>query len=109
MFFELLKDWNAKNAGERVAFAPADAARLASAGVIKAVSDHLLAPVIAKGLESALAGWTKGTALLENLANRQRESWQRLAAVQRLIDRQLMALAAGVDGRSNASIPNNHG
>ena len=31
-----------------------------AAGVLKAVEDDPLAPVIARGLESAMAGWMKG-------------------------------------------------
>ena len=60
MFFELLKDWNGHKPGTRLAFNDADAAPLVAAGVLKAAADDPLAPIIAKGLESALAGWTKG-------------------------------------------------
>jgi hypothetical protein len=60
MFFELLKDWNGHKPGTRLALSVADAAPLVAAGVLKAVEDDPLAPVIARGLESAMAGWMKG-------------------------------------------------
>ena len=62
----LLKDWNGKKAGERLAMSADDATPLVAAGIAKAVTDDPLAPIIVRGLENTLAGWTKGLDALIN-------------------------------------------
>ena len=66
MFVELLQPFCGKPAGERL-YVPAEEAQgLLRAGVARAVTDDPLAPVIARGLESPLAGWAKGLDALVN-------------------------------------------
>jgi HK97 family phage major capsid protein len=78
-WIELLKDWMGKKAGERLAVAEADAQPLVTAGIARWVEDDPLTPVIARGIESALAGFTRGldgiiNAALKQFAQAQRHS-----------------------------------
>src|SRR5262249_11964176 len=59
-WIELLKDWMGKKAGERLALAEADAQPLVTAGIARWGEDGPPTPVIARGIESALAGFTCG-------------------------------------------------
>ena len=60
MFVELLKDFLGKKAGERIHLAPDEAKSLVAAGIAKEVAEDVLGPIIAKGVGSALDGFTKG-------------------------------------------------
>jgi HK97 family phage major capsid protein len=79
MWIELLKDYLGKKTGERLSLTDPDAAPLIQAGIAKAVSDDPLAPIIAKGVENALTGFTKGldaiiAATLKKFADAQSQS-----------------------------------
>jgi HK97 family phage major capsid protein len=78
-WLELLKDWMGKKAGERIAVSEDDGKPLVAAGIAKWVDDDPLAGVIARGVESALAGFTKGldgiiTATLQQFTKAQKMS-----------------------------------
>ncbi len=60
LWIELLKDYLGKKTGEKLHVSEADAQMLIAGGIAKAVQDDPLGPVIARGLENALAGWSKG-------------------------------------------------
>jgi HK97 family phage major capsid protein len=60
MFVELLKDFLGHRAGERIAVDDKDRESLIASGVAKAFSDDPITPLVAKGIESALGGFTKG-------------------------------------------------
>jgi HK97 family phage major capsid protein len=60
LWIELLKDYLGKKAGEKLHVSEADAQHLITSGIARAVQDDPLGPVIARGLENALAGWSKG-------------------------------------------------
>ncbi len=60
MWIELLKDFLGKKAGERLHVDAGEGQSLVASGIARAVSDDPLGPVIARGVENALAGWTKG-------------------------------------------------
>jgi len=60
MWIELLKDFLGKKAGERLHVDAGEGQSLIGSGIARAVSDDPLGPVIARGIESALAGWTRG-------------------------------------------------
>jgi HK97 family phage major capsid protein len=60
MWIELLKPFFGKPAGERLHVAAEEGQSLIAAGVAKAVGDDPLTPVISRGIESALAGFTRG-------------------------------------------------
>jgi HK97 family phage major capsid protein len=79
MFVELLKPLLGKPAGERLHVAPEEGGQLVSAGVARAVADDPIAPLIARGLEGALAGFTRGldtviARTLEQFADAQRQA-----------------------------------
>jgi HK97 family phage major capsid protein len=60
MFIELIKAFLGKQAGERIHVSPEEGQSLIAAGVARAVTDDPITPLIGKGLESALAGFTRG-------------------------------------------------
>ncbi len=60
MFVELIKPFLGKAVGERLHVGAEEGQQLIQAGIAKAVPDDPLAPIIARGIESALAGFTKG-------------------------------------------------
>jgi HK97 family phage major capsid protein len=59
-WIELVKDYLGKKAGERLALDAGDASPLIAAGIARAVTDDPIAAAIAKGLDGALAGFTRG-------------------------------------------------
>jgi len=59
-WIELLKAWMGKAAGERLAVSETDGAPLIAAGFARWVEDDPLTPVIARGVEAALGGFTRG-------------------------------------------------
>src|SRR5271165_6956057 len=59
-WIELVKDYLGKKAGERLALEAGDASPLIAAGIARAVADDPIAAAIAKGLDGALAGFTRG-------------------------------------------------
>ena len=59
-WIELVKDYLGKKAGERVALDGGDANPLIAAGIARAVADDPIGSAIAKGLDGALAGFTRG-------------------------------------------------
>jgi HK97 family phage major capsid protein len=59
-WIELVKDYLGKKAGERLALDAGDASPLIAAGIAKAVVDDPIGSAIAKGLDGALAGFTRG-------------------------------------------------
>jgi hypothetical protein len=54
MFFELLKDWNGHKAGTVIALAADDAGPLVRGGVVRAVADDPLGPVLTRSLETLI-------------------------------------------------------
>jgi HK97 family phage major capsid protein len=60
MWIELIKDSFGKKAGERLHLSPEEGNALVQAGMARPVSDDPLTPVIQKGIESALDGFTRG-------------------------------------------------
>jgi HK97 family phage major capsid protein len=60
MFVELLKPFLGKPAGERLHVAPEEGGQLVSGGIARAVADDPITPLVARGLESALGGFTRG-------------------------------------------------
>jgi HK97 family phage major capsid protein len=60
MFVELLKEFLGKKAGERLHVAPEEGQQLIAAGIARAVGDDPLTPIITRGIENALAGFTRG-------------------------------------------------
>jgi hypothetical protein len=59
-WIELVKDYLGKKAGERLALEAGDASPLIAAGIARTVADDPIAAAIAKGLDGALAGFTRG-------------------------------------------------
>jgi HK97 family phage major capsid protein len=79
MFVELLKPFLGKPAGERLHVAPEEGGQLVAAGVAKTLGDDPITPLISRGLEGALAGFTRGldaiiTRTLEQVADAQRQA-----------------------------------
>ena len=79
MFVELTKDFMGHKAGERIAVADSDRDDLIKSGIARPFSDDPITPLIAKGLESALSGFTRGldgiiTQTLKQFADAQRRS-----------------------------------
>lgn len=79
MFFKLLKDWNGQKAGTQLTLSDSDAAPLVQAGVMEAVRDDPLTPIITRGVENALNGFQKGldgiiAATLKRFADAQAQS-----------------------------------
>jgi hypothetical protein len=79
MFVELLKDFLGKKAGERIAVSSEEGQQLITAGVARAVTDDPITPLITKGLESALGGFTRGldaiiTQTLKQFADAQQQA-----------------------------------
>jgi HK97 family phage major capsid protein len=77
MWIELLKEFLGKRAGERIYVSEPEGRQLISVSTAKAVDEDPLTPVITKGVESALAGFTKGldgiiTATLKQFADAQK-------------------------------------
>lgn len=66
MFFKLLKDWNGQKAGGQISMADADGDPLVKSGILEAVKDDPLTPVIANGVKAALDGFQGG---LEKIIN----------------------------------------
>ena len=60
MFVELIKPFLGKAAGERLHLSAEEGQQLIQAGVARAVLDDPITPIITKGIESALAGFTRG-------------------------------------------------
>jgi hypothetical protein len=54
MFFELLKDWNGQKAGTVLALTADDAGPLVRGGVVRAVADDPLGPVLTRSLETLI-------------------------------------------------------
>jgi hypothetical protein len=76
MFVELLKPFLGKPAGERLHAGDEEAQQLVAAGVARTVADDAITPLISRGLESALSGFTRGldtiiTRTLEQFAQAQ--------------------------------------
>jgi HK97 family phage major capsid protein len=59
-WIELLKDYLGKKAGERLALDAADASPLISAGIARGVTDDPIQAAVARGIEGALGGFTRG-------------------------------------------------
>jgi hypothetical protein len=79
VFVELTKDFMGHKAGQRIAVADSDRDDLIKSGIAKPFSDDPITPLIAKGLESALAGFTRGldgiiAQTLKQFADAQRRS-----------------------------------
>src|SRR5260370_3266391 len=60
VFVELTKDFMGHKAGERIAVGDSDRDDLIKSGVAKPFSDDPITPLIARGLESAMNGFTSG-------------------------------------------------
>lgn len=60
MFVELLKDFLGKKAGERIHLEKSEADSLVASGIAKALTEDPLSQIVAKGVGSALEGFTKG-------------------------------------------------
>jgi HK97 family phage major capsid protein len=60
MFIELLKPFLGKAVGEKLHVSPEEGQSLIATGVARAVADDPITPIITKGLESALGGFTRG-------------------------------------------------
>jgi hypothetical protein len=60
MWVELLKDFMGKKAGERIHLSAEEAATLVNGGLARSVSDDPIQAAIARGIEGALAGFTRG-------------------------------------------------
>lgn len=60
MWIELLKEFLGKKAGERIFVSEDEGKQLITIGTAKACADDPLGPVIARGIESALASWSRG-------------------------------------------------
>lgn len=79
MFVELTKPLLGKPAGERLHVGPEEGQQLVATGAARAVTDDPLTPLIARGLEGALAGFTRGldsviTKTLEQFAAAQEQA-----------------------------------
>jgi HK97 family phage major capsid protein len=79
MFIELLKPFLGKPAGERLHVGPDEGPQLVAAGVARAVSDDPLTPVITRGIQGALDGFTRGldaiiTQTLKQFADAQQQA-----------------------------------
>ena len=68
MFEELVKDFLGHKAGERIGDSDRD--DLIKSGVAKPFSDDPITPLIARGLESAMSGFTRGLASTIAIATR---------------------------------------
>jgi HK97 family phage major capsid protein len=60
MFVQLTKDFLGRKAGERLDVGQADANQLIAGGSAVAVTDDPLTPIITRGIENALGGFTRG-------------------------------------------------
>jgi hypothetical protein len=60
VWVELLKDFMGKKVGERIHLCAEEAATLVNGGLAKSVSDDPIQSAIARGIEGALAGFTRG-------------------------------------------------
>jgi HK97 family phage major capsid protein len=60
MFVELLKPFLGKAAGERLHVSAEEGQQLIAAGIARAVTDDPITPLITRGIESALSGFTRG-------------------------------------------------
>jgi HK97 family phage major capsid protein len=60
MFVQLTRDFLGRKAGERIDVAESDAGSLIQGGTAVALSDDPLTPLIARGVQSALDGFTRG-------------------------------------------------
>jgi HK97 family phage major capsid protein len=60
MFVQLTKDFLGRKAGERLDVGEADATALLANGTAVAVTDDPLTPIITRGIENALGGFTRG-------------------------------------------------
>jgi HK97 family phage major capsid protein len=79
MWIELLKEFLGKKPGERLFLEAAEGQALVSSGAARLVADDPLTPVIARGVESALGGFTRGldqiiNATLKQFADAQAKS-----------------------------------
>jgi hypothetical protein len=79
VFVELTKDFMGHKPGERIAVGDSDRDDLIKSSIAKSFSDDPITPLIAKGLESALAGFTRGldgiiAQTLKQFADAQRKS-----------------------------------
>src|SRR5260370_25143500 len=64
VFVELTKDFMGHKAGEPIAVGDSDRDDLIKSGVAKPFSDDPITPLIARGLESAMNGFTRGLDVL---------------------------------------------
>jgi HK97 family phage major capsid protein len=76
MFVELVKPFLGKPAGERLHAGEEEAQQLVAAGVARTVADDAITPLISRGVESALSGYTRSldaviTRALEQFAQAQ--------------------------------------
>jgi HK97 family phage major capsid protein len=60
MFVELLKPFLGKPVGERLHADAEEAQQLVASGLARPVTDDVITPLISRGLESALSGFTRG-------------------------------------------------
>lgn len=60
MFIKLLKDFLGKKAGEVIHASDEEAQQLLTAGIGQQMTDDPITPIITRGLESALGGFTRG-------------------------------------------------
>lgn len=60
MFIELLKDFLGKKAGEHLFVSAGEGQQLIASGVARAVTDDPITPLITRGMENALGGFTRG-------------------------------------------------
>ena len=67
---ELVKDFLGHKAGERIAVGDSDHSDLIKSGVAQPFSDDPITPLIARGLESAMSGFTRGLASTIAIATR---------------------------------------
>jgi HK97 family phage major capsid protein len=79
MFVELTKEFLGRAPGERIHVSDADAQGLITAGTARAVTEDVLTPVIQRGIESALQGFTRSldaviTETLQKFASAQSHS-----------------------------------
>ena len=92
MWIELLKEFLGKKAGERIFLDQGEAKALVAAGIAREVSDDPLSGVIAKGVESALAGFTRG---LDGIIN---ATLKQFAQVQSMSRKNAVPILFGQDG-----------
>src|SRR5205823_112469 len=79
MFVQLKKDFMGRKAGERIAVSDTDREDLIKSGIAEAFSDDPITPLVARGIESALGGFTRGLdgiiqATLKQFADAQSQS-----------------------------------